>query len=111
MDMLDADRSPNAVSVHAGTSQVDFEVDCNAARADVEAIPSRSSEEDTKPWHQVRRRKPSKPRVIPSEATRPEQPSTADPASPTAVLKGAVPTRSLVAKEPPGLLLLGFTSE
>ena len=23
-----ADRSPNAVSVHAGTSQVDFEVDC-----------------------------------------------------------------------------------
>ena len=28
-DMLDADRSPNAVSaVPAGTSQVDFEVDC-----------------------------------------------------------------------------------
>ena len=27
LDMLDADRSPNAVSVHAGTSQVDFEVD------------------------------------------------------------------------------------
>ena len=26
--MLDTDRSPNAVSVHAGTSQVDFEVDC-----------------------------------------------------------------------------------
>ena len=26
--MLNADRSPNAVSVHAGTSQVDFEVDC-----------------------------------------------------------------------------------
>ena len=26
--MLDADRSPNAVSVNAGTSQVDFEVDC-----------------------------------------------------------------------------------
>ena len=26
--MLDADRSPNAVSVHAGTSQVDFKVDC-----------------------------------------------------------------------------------
>ena len=26
--MLDADRSPNAVSVHAGTSQADFEVDC-----------------------------------------------------------------------------------
>ena len=25
--MLDADRSPNAVSIHAGTSQVDFEVD------------------------------------------------------------------------------------
>ena len=28
LDMLDADRSPNAVSVHAGTSKVDFEVDC-----------------------------------------------------------------------------------
>ena len=28
LDMLDADRSPNAVSVHAGTSQVDFEIDC-----------------------------------------------------------------------------------
>ena len=29
LDILDADRSPNAVStVHAGTSQVDFEVDC-----------------------------------------------------------------------------------
>ena len=29
LDMLDADRSPNnAVSVLAGTSQVDFEVDC-----------------------------------------------------------------------------------
>ena len=28
LDMLDADRSPNAVNVHAGTSQVDFEVDC-----------------------------------------------------------------------------------
>ena len=28
LDMLDADRSSNAVSVHAGTSQVDFEVDC-----------------------------------------------------------------------------------
>ena len=29
LDMLDADRSPKyAVSVHAGTSQVDFEVDC-----------------------------------------------------------------------------------
>ena len=27
LDMLDVDRSPNAVSVHAGTSQVDFEVD------------------------------------------------------------------------------------
>ena len=27
LDMLDADRSPNAVCVHAGTSQVDFEVD------------------------------------------------------------------------------------
>ena len=27
LDMLDADRSPNAVIVHAGTSQVDFEVD------------------------------------------------------------------------------------
>ena len=29
LDMLDADRSPNAVSVHAGISQVDFEVDCS----------------------------------------------------------------------------------
>ena len=28
LNMLDADRSPNAVSVPAGTSQVDFEVDC-----------------------------------------------------------------------------------
>ena len=28
LDMLDADRSPNAVSVHAGTSQVDFKVYC-----------------------------------------------------------------------------------
>ena len=28
LDILDADRSPNAVRVHAGTSQVDFEVDC-----------------------------------------------------------------------------------
>ena len=28
LDMLDPDRSPNAVSVHAGTSQVDFEVHC-----------------------------------------------------------------------------------
>ena len=28
LDMLDADRSPNAVRVPAGTSQVDFEVDC-----------------------------------------------------------------------------------
>ena len=28
LDMLDADWSPNAVSIHAGTSQVDFEVDC-----------------------------------------------------------------------------------
>ena len=27
LDMLDADQSPNAVSVHAGTSQVHFEVD------------------------------------------------------------------------------------
>ena len=27
LDLLDADRSPNAVSVHAGTSEVDFEVD------------------------------------------------------------------------------------
>ena len=27
LDIPDADRSPNAVSVHAGTSQVDFEVD------------------------------------------------------------------------------------
>ena len=29
LDILDADRLPNALSaVHAGTSQVDFEVDC-----------------------------------------------------------------------------------
>ena len=28
LDRLDADRSPNAVSVPAGTSQVYFEVDC-----------------------------------------------------------------------------------
>ena len=28
LDILDADRSPNVVRVHAGTSQVDFEVDC-----------------------------------------------------------------------------------
>ena len=28
LDMLDAARSPNAVSVHTGTSQVDFEVVC-----------------------------------------------------------------------------------
>ena len=28
LDMLDADRLPNAVGVHAGTSRVDFEVDC-----------------------------------------------------------------------------------
>ena len=28
LDKLDEDRSPNAVSVYAGTSQVDFEVDC-----------------------------------------------------------------------------------
>ena len=28
MDMLDVDRSPNAVNLHAGNSQVDFEVDC-----------------------------------------------------------------------------------
>ena len=28
LDMPDADRSPNGVSVYAGTSQVDFEVDC-----------------------------------------------------------------------------------
>ena len=28
LDMLDADRSPNAVSVHARISQVDFEVEC-----------------------------------------------------------------------------------
>ena len=27
LDILDADRSPNTISVHAGTSQVDFEVD------------------------------------------------------------------------------------
>ena len=28
LDILDADRSPNAVRVRAGTTQVDFEVDC-----------------------------------------------------------------------------------
>ena len=28
LDILDADRSPNAVRFHAGTTQVDFEVDC-----------------------------------------------------------------------------------
>ena len=28
VDILDANRSPNAVRVHAATSQVDFEVDC-----------------------------------------------------------------------------------
>ena len=28
LDILDADRSPNAVRVHAGTTQVYFEVDC-----------------------------------------------------------------------------------
>ena len=28
LDKLNADRSPNAVSVHAGTSQMDFEFDC-----------------------------------------------------------------------------------
>ena len=28
LDVLDADRSQNAVSVHAGALQVDFEVDC-----------------------------------------------------------------------------------
>ena len=28
LDMLEADRSPNPVSVHPGTSQVDFEADC-----------------------------------------------------------------------------------
>ena len=34
LDILDADRSPNAVSaVHAGTSQVDFEVDCPSPAA------------------------------------------------------------------------------
>ena len=27
LDILDVDRSPNAVTVHAGTTQVDFEVD------------------------------------------------------------------------------------
>ena len=27
LDILDAGRSPNAVTVHAGTTQVDFEVD------------------------------------------------------------------------------------
>ena len=33
LDMLDADRSPNAVSVQAGTSHVDFEVDCPSPAA------------------------------------------------------------------------------
>ena len=34
LDILAADRSPNAVSaVHAGTSQVDFEVDCRHLHA------------------------------------------------------------------------------
>ena len=34
LDILDADRSPNAVSaVHAGTSQMDFEVDCQPPAA------------------------------------------------------------------------------
>ena len=28
LDILDANRSPNAVRAHAGTSQVDFEVHC-----------------------------------------------------------------------------------
>ena len=27
LDIMDADRSPNAVSIHAGTSQVDLKVD------------------------------------------------------------------------------------
>ena len=27
LDILDADRSPNAVTVHAGTTQVDFDAD------------------------------------------------------------------------------------
>ena len=27
LDILDADRSPNAVTVHAGTTQVNFEID------------------------------------------------------------------------------------
>ena len=27
LDIMDADRSPNAVTVHTGTTQVDFEVD------------------------------------------------------------------------------------
>ena len=33
LDMLDADRSPNAVSVHAGSLQVDFKVDCRPPAA------------------------------------------------------------------------------
>ena len=33
LDMLDADRSPNAVRDPAGTSQVDFEVDCPSPAA------------------------------------------------------------------------------
>ena len=28
LDILDADQSPNAVRVHAGTTEVNFEVDC-----------------------------------------------------------------------------------
>ena len=34
LDILDADRSPNAVRVHAGTTQVDFEVDPRPPPAD-----------------------------------------------------------------------------
>ena len=68
----------------------------NAARLDVETIPSRPSAEDSNPWHQVRRRKPSKPRVTPPEGTRSAQPSAADPASPTPVLKGAVHVKRCV---------------
>ena len=33
LDILDAAQSPNAVRVHAGTSQVDFEVDCRPPSA------------------------------------------------------------------------------
>ena len=73
-----------------------FWVSRHRSITDVEDIPSRPSAEDTNPWHQVRRRKPSKPRVTPPEGTRSAQPSAANPASPTPVLKGAVPIKRCV---------------